>query len=391
MPRFRIPLTLLLLAVLALPSLAADDEPVVRGKTASEWATLLRESKEPKYRQGALIALELMGPFQSRRVLPAVSGALREDSSDLVRKKAANALSRMIEKVRKDRVKNDAVRLDAVREALVAALRTDKSNGVREAAAAALGRLEDEASAAISALSTALTRDKSTDVRAAAADSLRRIGRGARDAVPELQTALADKEAGELTRLQAALALGRIGPPDALASLKVMREVLVDPKAPTEVRKAVAEALGQIGKDAADAAPALAAVLAPSSELSLRQAAAATLDLFGPEAKEALPALRKALTDDDKFVRSLALHTLGQLGNELGQQRKDVVSGIRKCLNDSVLEVRLAAIQSLGALGSDGLGSEADPVLKDLTEASQDTQEAVRKAALGAIKKIKGS
>src|SRR4051794_19407979 len=77
-----------LLAVLALLFLAlpaslraarADDEPTLQGKTVSRWATLLREGKAAKGRRRGLLALGLIDVKKSRKVLPAVVTALRED------------------------------------------------------------------------------------------------------------------------------------------------------------------------------------------------------------------------------------------------------------------------------------------------------------------------
>jgi HEAT repeat protein len=111
---------------------------------------------------------------------------------------------------------------------------------------------------------------------------------------------------------------------------------------------------------------------------------------MGAEGHAALPALLKALKDTDQFIRSQALHALGQYGKELGDQQKAVLKAMLGALDDSVLEVRLAAIEALGSLGAAGLGDDAKSVVDRLTEANRDPQKAIRDAAAAALKKFPG-
>lgn len=71
------------------------------------------------------------------------------------------------------------------------------------------------------------------------------------------------------------------------------------------VRSWSAQAIGEIGSDAAPAVPALVALLARSDE-GARNGACLGLRGIGPAASEALPALQKALTDPSKDVRGFA-------------------------------------------------------------------------------------
>jgi HEAT repeat protein len=384
---------LFLLALCAGPSLARDDEPSLAGKTLSEWLTMLREDKNPDHRRAALLALERIGPQKSRKIVPAIIVSLREDSEEKVRAAAAVALGRIAGKARAD--KDDDLRLEPIRDALAAALRTDQSGRVREAAATGLGRLEGDARAVVGTLALAL-KDTHPGTRTAAADALRRMGKDAREALPELQQVLADKNADRLTRIQAALALGRIGPPDARSAVPVLRDVLADTRAHPELRKAAAETLGQFGPDAVDAVPALAAALsAKDSPLALRRAAAGALDQLGPDAQAALDALVAAVSgsrkDDDKYVRSLSLHAIARI-RDFGPKHEMVITALLTAVDDNVIEVRIAAIDALASLGAEGLRDQAKTVAARLTEVSRDSQKVVAEAAQEALKKInKGS
>jgi HEAT repeat protein len=375
-------------AALGLASPAWADEPSFLGKPIDHWMKLLKEGKTAGERRRGLLAMTLIGPGKSREVLPAVVAAMREDADAGIRRSAAMALGRMSMQARKEEL--DSFRHDQVRLALVGVLKADKSGAVRAAAATSLGQLGNESREAVGALSEALT-DKDEDTRAAAAGSLMGVGKGARDALPDLVKALEAEGSGRLTRINAAVAIGVIGAPDAVEAVPVLRSVLGDAKAPPELRKTVAETLGRLGKEGSASVPELVGLLSSAEAgVALRRAAAGALDQMGPDAKGAVEALQKATRDKDRFIRCLALHALGGMGEALGDRRKEVVTGLLRAMNDSVLEVRLAAIQGLGRLGPDGLGEDKEAVLDRLDEASRDSRTAVQEAARQAIDKIKG-
>src|SRR5438132_13525165 len=72
-------LALILIVALPLPHcFAEDDDQVVYKKPVSEWLTILKSDKTEKNRRAALIALGDVG-LRSRKVVPAVSAALKED------------------------------------------------------------------------------------------------------------------------------------------------------------------------------------------------------------------------------------------------------------------------------------------------------------------------
>ena len=77
-------------------------------------------------------------------------------------------------------------------------------------------------------------------------------------------------------------------------------------------REAIAATLAEIGPDAKEAVPALAAALT-SPEVEVRGRAAFALSEIGPAAKSAVADLAKLLKDDDADVRKAAALALGKL------------------------------------------------------------------------------
>ena len=73
----------------------------------------------------------------------------------------------------------------------------------------------------------------------------------------------------------------------------------------SNVRGWSAQAIGDIGPDAAKAVPDLITLLSNSDEAS-RNSACIALGSIGPAAKDALPALKKSLSDPSKDVRGFA-------------------------------------------------------------------------------------
>jgi HEAT repeat protein len=380
----------LALTLVPRPARAEDDDPKLRNRPLSEWLQMLREDPAADHRRAALVAAELIGPVKSPKVVPAVIAVLRDDADERLREAAAASLGRMSERLAARPV-GERTPFTAGRDALVGALRTDKAERVRTAAATSLGKLErSDATGAVAELGAAVGSSATpASVRAAAADTLRRIGPDAADAVPALRQALADRAADEPTRVRSALALGNIGGEPGLAALPTLLATLGDPQAPVALVRAVADTLGRLGPDAAAAAPRLAELLtAKTSDVELRRAAAGALDHFGADAKPALPALRKALQDDDRFVRSLALHVIGQAGDVLGTEARATVAAVLACAGDRVVEVRVAAVETIAGLGAEALGPDLPAARERLKEAARDGSKAVRDAAEAALKKL---
>jgi HEAT repeat protein len=81
------------------------------------------------------------------------------------------------------------------------------------------------------------------------------------------------------------------------------------------VRGWVAQAIGGIGPDAADAVPALIQLL-KNKDIGSRNSACIALRGIGPGAKEALPALQNALSDASPQVRGLAQQAIEGIQKE---------------------------------------------------------------------------
>ena len=377
---------------------ADDEEPSFLDKKLSHWLGLLETGKDAKTRAKGVLAIEMIGPA-SKKSLPALVKAM-QDKETIVRKAATRAVGRTIAKIVEEArsKKEDPPRFDTARDALAAALRTDKEPAVREAAALAIGDLGIEAKPVLGSLTQAL-KDKHAPTAKAAASSMRRIGTAARDAQAELQVLLADKKADKDARTDAAIALGQIGA-DIKQALPVLEEVLADAKAEATLRKAAADSIGKMGKEAAEASASLGAVLvAKDSTIALRLAAVNAIDQIGPDAKAAIPALISAVADpvliktfgdDARFIRGQAMHALGQMGKELDKKRAEGVKAILVASEDPSIEVCVAAIETLAAMYLDGYGGHQEDVVKRLDAIiRREGRKAIRDAAETALAKIK--
>lgn len=400
-----------LLGVLAVPVGAADEEPIFRGKKASEWMAMLQARKfspenqqlallvlgnggglpdtfkqDPRFRRIGLVGLQLIGPDRYPPMLAVIVTALQNDPDAEIRAATAQALGTMVDKVEKGR-------FATAREAITIALRRDPAARVREAAALALSKLEPaDARPAVPVLAAALA-DANPGVRGAAADTLRRMGKEAVEAAPALTTLLKNRKAEELTRTQAALALGRIGPPEAVqaGAVTALKEIILDAETSPDLRTAAIRSAGFFGKDAADLAPAIAGLLVVKrAPTDLRRLAAEVLDQLGAEARTATKELRAAMKDDDKFVRALSVHALANLAAQLSpEDRAGFAQGLLLALSDSSGDVRLAAINAATRIGAEGLGDSLKGVTDRLEALSRDPQKDIAEAARSALTKLK--
>ena len=107
-----------------------------------------------------------------------------------------------------------------------------------------------------------------------------------------------------------------------------------------------------------------------------RAAAAHHVGDFGRLAQPAVPALLRALKDADSVMRNRAAASLGRVHTEPGI----VIPALVACLNDRSSEVRSAAAEALGGWGSEARA--AVPRLVELLDdrSDRDLMDAVREA-----------
>jgi HEAT repeat protein len=289
---------------------------------------------------------------------------------------------------------------DAV-PALLLALR-DKDDLLRRRAADALGRMGSDAVPPL--LRVFVQGDDRA--REAAARALGWHGGGAKKAAIQLRAALQEKQPA--VQVQAALALWRIEG-EVLRPVALLVEILGAPEGPA--RAEAAEALGLIGTDGQPAPPNLANALAKAlkdADGKVRLQAVRALWRIDRQARVVVPLVRPALDDADSSARLLAVAVLGELGPEA-----KVMGPLTEALNDKEEQVRRAAVAALARNGLEAVpaltkalqhpspavragaaealgwvGSSADGAVKPLLEAVGDSDDQVSKRAARAVYEI---
>jgi len=138
----------------------------------------------------------------------------------------------------------------------------------------------------------------------------------------------------------------------------------------------------------------------------VRLKAAKTLGTLGAAAKDALPALTEALKDADPDVREVAKSALAKVNAAVaGGQKAEAMAALEnnlKAAADGDVTVRRKAAVGLGSLLGDKddiirlkaaqalseLGGDAEPAAESLKAATNDADEAVRKAVRRSLEKI---
>ncbi|MBA4066530.1 MAG: hypothetical protein C0501_23065 [Isosphaera sp.] len=278
-------------------------------------------------------------------------------------------------------------------------------------AARHLGRLGWLARDALPALRAALA-DDDPRVREAVAQAVGQMGPGA---LPAIAGMLAHQD--KYVRRHAVWAIGRLGPA-ARPVLADLCAALRDPDPRTG--SGAAQALGNLGAGGADAVPALTEAMRGTNIVLCRLAAKA-LSQIGPPA---LAALVAHLQHSDPFVRGEAALALGWMGAPARSAVPLLAAAVRgprsrdgrpldytpppvrsRAPDDDPDEsptpthtpaptasgtpeetCRVHAAQALGRIGP-----PAAAALDDLWEAAQTGPDAVRRAALHAVKQIQGT
>jgi HEAT repeat protein len=154
-------------------------------------------------------------------------------------------------------------------------------------------------------------------------------------------------------RRTAADALVKIGPPALPALITALQS------ADVTLRWTAASVLGDLGSDAAEAAPILAlAIQDPDPQVRLY--AIIALGDIGPAAATAIPELTQALQDSDPIVRVYAPLAL----RKMGAAAKVAIPDLVTTLQDANGRVRLNAAYALGEMGTDA--ATAIPALETL-------------------------
>jgi len=215
------------------------------------------------------------------------------------------------------------------------------------------------------------------DVREAAAAALVREGPLAVDA---LEKALADPDVRGIA-MEILTAIG----PVSKGALDSFLKALADPD-PSH-RGDAAIAIAAVGPDAADAVPALQAMLTSTDgPPGLRYAAAYALGRIGAAAKPAAADLQKLSGSDDQLLATVA--TWASLKIEPGNTAlfTAAVPLLRKALRGGEQLARLEAAVALGDIGAPA--ADTVPILELVSE--EDPAPAVRAAAKRALEQIRG-
>ncbi len=382
-------------ATVALTEIGADAAPAAAALTSAAM------NGEPEERMQAMLALAAIGE-PAAEAADELATAL-ESSDTAVQSSAAYALGRMrvasadaaLEKASTNsdaflasiaawaraRIHpDDKALVGAAAQTLTAALGSDRAN-TRVAAMSALadlaGSIDDAEEHLLAEKFVTLLEDDNPGVRAAAATSLVRLGP---TAMAALEGAL-EKPSIRTLVMELLAAGGSKAKPAVDTLIKTLSDT--DP----EARGNAAVALASIGTDAAEAVPALAALLAEKEEVSVRYAAAYALGSIGPAASSTAESLRGLAKSSDTLMASVAVWALLKIEPGNVAQFETAVPVLRKALRSDRDLARVEAAAALGDIGK--AASSAIPILELVCE--DDPVGAVRKAAAEALVKIKAA
>jgi HEAT repeat protein len=273
----------------------------------------------------------------------------------------------------------------------------------RGPAAWALAQMGKDAEPAKGALLKVMGNGSSRPMRVHAIEALANIGG---PAVPDLITAAGGGR--PTTRADAAEALGLIGK-KAAEALPVLVKLAADQD--KYVRGQAATAMVRVDPAGEGVVAALSGLVSDKS-VSVRHKSIKALGEVGSPAEAAVGALEKALADPRREIRRAAALALGRIGAKslpalekalgaddplvrkyaaraLGDVRPAAASAVpalRKALADRDADVRREAVWSLGLIGSGAAGAAGD--LKKA--AAGDVDYVVRYAAAEALKRVGG-
>ncbi len=215
----------------------------------------------------------------------------------------------------------------------------------------------DPVDLAVATLESALS-DESAPVRIQAARALGRIGPRAAAVASRLIGLL--KEADETIRCQAAQALGEVGG-ETESTIAALIELLKDASAP--VKATAARALGVLSKAAGPAVPALVSLLQDREE-SVRTAAAEAIALVGPLDQAATDTLAEGLVSPDNVVRAQTAQALGTIG----AAAEEAAPALVEAMADRNDRVRAQAVEALGKIGEPAAAAAVPGLVRALRD-----------------------
>jgi HEAT repeat protein len=198
---------------------------------------------------------------------------------------------------------------------------------VRYRAIRALGAIGPEAGEAVPALATILVESPSRGLRIEASLALTKMAPASRAALSALAQALKDTD--RLVRMNAALALLRLGA-NSRPAIPALSEALKEKSNQTNLgvfhhttQEVMALALGRASSGSPEAVPALLEALQAASTEGMRKAVAQALGEVGAEARPAASLLRALLKDNSNDVRQTAQEALQKIEGEQARRMKD--------------------------------------------------------------------
>lgn len=145
-------------------------------------------------------------------------------------------------------------------------------------------------------------------------------------------------------------------------------------------RLEAAEKIGSYGDKAKEAIPFLAQILLKDRMKEVRRAVAQALGEIGLSSQEALSIFSRSIEDEDESIREYSIIALGHQGRAA---RPVIQALIKRLLKDPIFDIRKDAAWALGEIGP-----EAKEAIPHLVEALQDEFEFVRREAIESLSKI---
>ena len=268
----------------------------------TDLTSAVRVEKEPSVRREVAVTLGRFGKL-AKQAVPALADALA-DNDDGVKAATAEALGRVGPESRA-----------AAPALLKLAKSADKP--LRRAVTFALGRIDaDDKPAVAAALVETLKAATEVELRREAITSLGLLGETEGGVVAALATQLADPQADH--RVLTVEALGKLGPAVRGVEAGLLTLFRTDPD--KGVRQVSIRALCQgLTAESARLLPALTERLRTDPEFEVRVAIAQELGGLGRTSKEAIPALRIAQRDPQIRVREAATAAIKQIERELAK------------------------------------------------------------------------